>query len=197
MWLEQSFRRSYCFYAFYHQERINKLVHLFCVWPILATSMYLLAQTPALIEIDGKTESHGIEFDYAFFVAMIYIIFFLVIEQPGICGVSAALLVTIILKYSNEWQGLYTWQMATGVNVSCWIAQFYSHLFHEGKSPALLDNLVQAFMFAPLFVMLEVFFMFGYKKDLEKSVTKEVEKMNITKDSGSISSRTRRSKKNS
>lgn len=33
-----------------------------------------------------------------------------------------------------------------------YLAQFYGHGVHEGRSPALLDNLFQALFMAPLFV---------------------------------------------
>lgn len=33
--------------------------------------------------------------------------------------------------------------LAGGVNVAGWIAQFYGHYVHEGRSPALMDNLFQ------------------------------------------------------
>lgn len=43
---------------------------------------------------------------------------------------------------SNMWMadgGSVT--LAAGVNVVAWIAQFYGHGVHEGRAPALLDNL--------------------------------------------------------
>jgi uncharacterized membrane protein YGL010W len=42
------------------------------------------------------------------------------------------------------------------VQVGCWLAQFLGHGLLEGRSPALLDNLLQAFFMAPVFVLLEV-----------------------------------------
>jgi uncharacterized membrane protein YGL010W len=38
------------------------------------------------------------------------------------------------------------------------------HAF-EGKKPALMDNFFQVFI-APIFLMAEVFFAFGYKRDV-------------------------------
>jgi uncharacterized membrane protein YGL010W len=43
-----------------------------------------------------------------------------------------------------------------------------------GRAPALLDNVFQAFLQAPFFVWLEVLFKLGYRKDLQKSLDKEV-----------------------
>ncbi|KAI9086416.1 hypothetical protein K1719_031500 [Acacia pycnantha] len=46
----------------------------------------------------------------------------------------------------------------------CWTGQFIVHGVFEKRAPALLDNLTQAFLMAPFFVLLEVFqSLFGYK----------------------------------
>lgn len=42
------------------------------------------------------------------------------------------------------------------MQVLCWVAQFVGHGVFEGRAPALLDNLFQAFFMAPVFVILEV-----------------------------------------
>lgn len=42
------------------------------------------------------------------------------------------------------------------VHALCWIAQFYGHAAHEKRSPALMDNLFQALLAAPLFVLLKL-----------------------------------------
>ena len=58
----------------------------------------------------------------------------------------------------------------------------------EGRAPALLDNLVQAFLQAPFFVWLELLFKVGYRKELQEELRKEVKgRLNPT--------RTRSSKK--
>jgi len=65
---------------------------------------------------------------------------------------------------------------ALGVFVVCWILQFIGHGKFEGRAPALLDNLMQAFFLAPLFVWLELLFYFGYRQELQARVEKEVQK---------------------
>ncbi|XP_052878339.1 2-hydroxy-palmitic acid dioxygenase mpo1-like [Gossypium arboreum] len=46
----------------------------------------------------------------------------------------------------------------------CWTGQFLGHGMFEKRAPALLDNLVQAFLMAPFFVLLEVLrSLFGYE----------------------------------
>lgn len=67
-----------------------------------------------------------------------------------------------------------------GIFAVAWILQFVGHGKFEGRAPALLDNLMQALLLAPLFVWLELLFFFGYRKELQQRVEKQVEK-NIAK----------------
>ena len=52
---------------------------------------------------------------------------------------------------------------------------FIGHGVFEGRAPALLDSWDQAFITAPLFVILEVLFFFGYRKQFYQDCMKEVE----------------------
>ena len=72
-----------------------------------------------------------------------------------------------------------------GIEIVAWIAQFVGHGAYEGRAPALLDNLVQAFVLAPFFVFMELLFMFGYRPELQKRVSnavgKEIKKVKASK----------------
>ena len=46
----------------------------------------------------------------------------------------------------------------------------------EKRSPALLSNLFQAVMMAPLFVVMEVMFKFGYRQKFQDKVQRVVDK---------------------
>ncbi len=46
----------------------------------------------------------------------------------------------------------------------------------SGRAPALLDSLDQALLTAPLFVLLEIFFFFGYKRAMHRRMMAQVEK---------------------
>lgn len=56
---------------------------------------------------------------------------------------------------------------AIALHVVSWLAQFYGHGVHEGRAPALLDNLVQALVMAPGFVFMEALFGLGLLKGLQ------------------------------
>ncbi len=51
-----------------------------------------------------------------------------------------------------------------------WLVQLLGHYF-EGRKPALTDNLMQVFN-APLFLVVEIFFVLGLKADLKAEVQK-------------------------
>lgn len=57
-----------------------------------------------------------------------------------------------------------------------WLAQFVGHGKFEGRAPALLDNLLQAFLLAPLFVWMEILFFLGYRPELRARYHQGVEK---------------------
>lgn len=61
------------------------------------------------------------------------------------------------------------------VHVFSWWAQVaIGHAKFEGRKPALLDSVAQAFALAPLFVWFELLFSFGYRPQLYSAVQKKV-----------------------
>lgn len=64
---------------------------------------------------------------------------------------------------------------ALAVFLASWIAQFIGHGVFEGRSPALLDNLLQALVLAPFFVFIELLFMFGYRPELQSRLNKAIQ----------------------
>jgi uncharacterized membrane protein YGL010W len=106
--------------------------------------------------------------------------------------VAGALLAPLLVgatAYANHLTSTYGstatyWSLA--VQGVAWIAQFVGHGVFEGRAPALLDNLVQAFFLAPFFVWLEVLFYFGYRPSLkariDEGVAKEIAKFRKEKE---------------
>ena len=77
-------------------------------------------------------------------------------------------------------QGYPLLQAVIVFHVVMWIAQFIGHGVFEGRAPALLDSWQQAFITAPLFVVLEVLFFLGYRKQFYQDCMGEV-KLEINK----------------
>ena len=107
--------------------------------------------------------------------------------EPVAGGLLTPLLLaaTAFGKHLTSTYGATANYYALGIHVLSWIAQFIGHGKFEGRAPALLDNLVQAFFLAPFFVWFEILFYLGYRPELkgrlDKAVEKEVAKYRNTK----------------
>ena len=153
---ELSLETAYIFYASYHHDVTNKWIHILCIWPIFVSGIVLLYLLSPLV---------------SFLVSVMYASYYAIVEQPGIAGPVASFLVCLsyffaFWLYFQHVDPNIILRGAALIHVVGWLGQFYGHAFHEGRAPALLTNLYQALMMAPLFVLLEVFFMFGYKKGM-------------------------------
>ena len=81
---------------------------------------------------------------------------------------------SIWVATSAVFYGYSTFQVALGVHIAAWILQFIGHGVFEGRAPALLDSLDQALITAPLFVLMEVAFFFGYRRDFHSRIMNQV-----------------------
>jgi 2-hydroxy fatty acid dioxygenase len=152
------------FYASYHSEVRNQMIHFICIWPIFFTAQIFLfyAPTPAFLG----------PWNWCAIISLLYGLFYFFVELPGIAGPISAFFV--LFGYVNN-KLLYEsdpniWKVALIIHVIGWIAQIAAHQFFEKRAPAFLDNLLQALVMAPLFVVIEILFILGYKRDLEKQV---------------------------
>jgi len=144
-------------YAAYHRNRWNKLTHFIGVPAIIFSILIPMSW----VSIGGDlTLAHV-------FVGAVLAYYFLL-------DVPLALATTVATGAL-----LYAAKLAAGTGVASgwiwfgtffvggWILQLVGHVF-EGRKPALADNLFQIFV-APLFLVAEVFFALGLKRDvLEK-----------------------------
>eukprot|EP00899_Mesostigma_viride_P014259 jgi/Mesvir1/22834/Mv20094-RA.1 len=135
--------QNYVFYASYHSDWINKLIHFVCVWPILFTAQILLTYLPTPL-------------------AVFYVIF----DRKA--GSFSALLVgfgNLFAAYAKSaFSADLLLKVALAVHVLCWLGQFLGHAIFERRRPALVSNFAQAFLLAPIFVVLEVLMaVFGYE----------------------------------
>ena len=115
---------AYCFYAEYHDNIINKVLHIICVWPIFLTGLIFLSYTKPIVKI-----SDNIPINWSVIISIIYGTFYAIIEQPGIAGPIATLLVILCYLTSKELVSLYpdVWKIALVIHITGWLAQFYGH----------------------------------------------------------------------
>ena len=105
-----------------------------------------------------------------------YTALYLLLEPVAGFALSAFCLAgTAYSNYLKTQDSTATFQIALGLHVVAWIAQFVGHGAYERRAPALLDNLVQAVFLAPLFVWLELLFLLGYRPELQARVEKRIQ----------------------
>lgn len=193
-----SLKDQLAFYGAYHTNSVNVFIHIICV-PLIWMSMLVLvlasgatleglaAKLPAelaqpVYEFCAKVTS---TFPAALFphmnfsalLAGLYLAYYYVLD------VGSALLITPLWIAYYLASYYVAFHVEGGVKASAiaffvsWIMQFYGHGVHEGRAPALLDNLLGAVVLAPLFVFLEVLFHFGYRPELQKWLKNETSRL--------------------
>ncbi|KAK2600245.1 hypothetical protein QQS21_005041 [Conoideocrella luteorostrata] len=164
------------FYGAYHHNSVNKLIHIICVPVILITAFCMATYTGPLVETPSWLTVPYLDLNLGTVVALLYSALYLLLEPVAGFVLSAFCLGgTAYSNYLKTEDPTRTFQIALGVHVAAWIAQFIGHGAFEGRAPALLDNLIQAIFLAPLFVWLEVLFQLGYRPELQARVEKRVE----------------------
>ncbi|XVF50098.1 hypothetical protein PTKIN_Ptkin04bG0067400 [Pterospermum kingtungense] len=153
----------FAFYGAYHSNPINILIHTLFVWPIFFTGLVLFYFTPTIYDLSQagvlpSQFSPVLVLNYGFVFAFSYGLFYIILDKKAgslaallclACWVGASFLAAK-LGYS------LAWKVVLAAQLFCWTGQFIGHGVFEKRAPALLDNLVQAFVMAPFFVLLEV-----------------------------------------
>ncbi|XP_073036475.1 2-hydroxy-palmitic acid dioxygenase MPO1-like [Primulina eburnea] len=130
--------KHFAFYGAYHSNPINILIHMIFVWPILFTASVLLYFTPPLFKLSAirSLDDGFLIFNYGFLFTVIYAFYYVGLDKKA--GSLAAFLVVLC------WIGSSALAHSLGFSLA-W----------RKRAPALLDNLAQAFLMAPFFVLLE------------------------------------------
>uniref|UniRef100_A0A5B6YN95 Endoplasmic reticulum membrane protein C16E8.02 n=1 Tax=Davidia involucrata TaxID=16924 RepID=A0A5B6YN95_DAVIN len=163
--------KHFAFYGAYHSNPVNIFIHMLFVWPIFFTSLVLFFFTPSICHLGPFAFcpfrcSQGLAVNFGFFFALIYALFYICLDKKA--GSLAALL-CFGCWVSSNFLGSYlgfslAWKVVLAAQLFCWTGQFIGHGVFEKRAPALLDNLVQAFLMAPFFVLLEALqTFFGYE----------------------------------
>lgn len=145
-------------YAAYHRNRWNRLTHFIGV-PAIVFAILVPMNWVALG--DGVTLAHV-------FLGLVLAYYFL-LDVPlalATTAVTCALYYCARLAAGSGYAAGWTWFGA--FFVGGWIFQLVGHLF-EGRKPALADNLFQIFI-APIFLVAEVFFAMGLKRDVREKI---------------------------
>ncbi|GAA5909846.1 hypothetical protein JCM5296_001834 [Sporobolomyces johnsonii] len=167
---------QFTFYASYHTNKVNVLIHVFCVPTILFTALVLTHAIPGAAESLARFRvplpllgEVPVDVTVPLLYAAANAAYFVLLEP-----VAGLLYAPILLTFGHLSNVLYAthhdeaMKFAGIAFVASWIAQFVGHGKFEGRAPALLDSLLQSLVLAVFFVWLEVLFYLGYRPALFK-----------------------------
>ncbi|KIJ70480.1 hypothetical protein HYDPIDRAFT_164504 [Hydnomerulius pinastri MD-312] len=170
-------RKQLTFYGSYHSHPVNVFIHIFGVPALLWSALVLttLLPPPTFLPSAHHVFNEYLVFDLntSALVTAFYMCYYTLLDPV------AAMMLTLLTAtaYARRPDGI---RDAIIVQVVSWIAQFLGHGLAEGRAPALLDNILGAFVLAPFFVHLELLFKLGYRPELQKQLHNDVGK-EITK----------------
>ena len=145
-------------YAAYHRSPWNRLTHFIGV-PAIVFAI--------LIPMNWVPLGGGVTLAHVFLGAVLAYYFMLDVPLALATAVlSGALFYAARLAAGSGYAAGWAWCGA--FFVGGWIFQLVGHVF-EGRKPALADNLFQIFI-APIFLVAELFFALGLKRDVRDKV---------------------------
>ena len=156
--------KELAFYGAYHNNFENQVIHIICV-PLIFWS--------ALVLVGLGTQARLLPLLVTTFYASYYIFLDLYV------GFLSACLYLFLWKIADDFILSHQTTRLTGASwailaqVIGWGLQvFVGHAIYEGRKPALLDSLTQAFSLAPLFVVYETLWMIfpGFQHELHMNV---------------------------
>ncbi|GAB5358791.1 hypothetical protein AAMO2058_000489100 [Amorphochlora amoebiformis] len=158
------FKGQVRFYMSYHMDPINILIHIPFVPTIMWSAFGMLATTAPLVKGAPKW------CDMSLPIAVIYAAYYAVMGKK----LSPAFAITAVSLVLAMFASVHIFHLPANVygiiHIASWIMQFYGHAIHERRAPALLNNISQAFLMAPLFVLFEVAHGFGFFRKQMKEI---------------------------
>lgn len=148
-------------YAAYHRDRRNIASHFIGI-PMIVVAVAVLLSRPGF-------EIAGLWLAPATLVALASVILYLRLDTRF--GLLMAMLMGLCL-----WAGASLAVASTGLWLTAgiglfvvgWVIQFVGH-YYEGRKPAFVDD-VMGLVIGPLFVVAELAFLLGLRKDVEQAV---------------------------
>ena len=148
-------------YAAYHLNHKNILTHFIGI-PFIVFSILCLTARVGFI-------GGGIELTLALGLIVVTSIYYLVLDRifAFIMLVILLAMYPLALKIAHlDWM---LWlSLSIGIFVVGWLFQFVGH-FYEKKKPAFTDDII-GLAIGPLFVLAEMIFMLGFRKNLEERI---------------------------
>lgn len=171
------FAKEMAFYSAYHQEKRNVWIHVLGV-PTITFTLFLVLSRFQLFSFEGLEVSASA----IFVVAVLGYYFTLDLLFASVATLLFGGLFLGAEYLTANLSSEMAWTCFGIGQVVGWGSQFYGHFIFEKSRPALFDNLFQALVSAPLFVVADVFFELGYRNDLKLAVENEMKSRGVWRD---------------
>ncbi|MGM0525113.1 MAG: DUF962 domain-containing protein [Pseudomonadota bacterium] len=152
-------------YADYHRDRRNVMTHLIGIPMIVIALVALLSRPEFSIGYLLLTPAN--------LVVFVAVIFYIRLDIK--LGLLMTVLLWLCLSLGQNIAALSTtaWlSWGIGLFIVGWLFQFVGHYF-EGKKPAFVDD-IMGLAIGPLFVVAEIVFMLGLRKDLKHAIEQKL-----------------------
>ena len=152
--------KQYNFYHRYHKNSINRGIHIICipliVWSGAVFFSYIEFNNSNIVSNIKLYPLFGIvKFNGASIMATVYSAYYLILSLRLGIIMYFILYFTQITSYYFYLYVENAWIYAIMLHVLSWILQILGHIIFEKNRPAFKDNLVQSFLTAPIFVLIE------------------------------------------
>ncbi|VVU94706.1 Protein of unknown function (DUF962) [seawater metagenome] len=160
--------KQYLFYRNYHKNPVNQLLHIYSI-PLLVITISIWGSYSGSI-LDTEWFFLPSEFNITAILCCLYSIYYIILN-PWL-----GLLMTLILWTIQVFSFLAykafpnIWILAVIIHIKSWVIQLLGHSIFEKNKPAFLTGFVQSFLMAPLFVLMEVCFAFGFFNGLKSRI---------------------------
>ena len=138
-------QEQYIFYKKYHLNTTNVLIHIGCIPMIVWTVCVFLTHF-----------SSNIFYNPTFLIVNLYSLYYRILHKDLGRVMQLLLYMSWISSYFFYWYVSNSFKYAMLLHIGAWVAQFIGHFYFEGNRPALTDSLVQAFLIAPMFVLIDI-----------------------------------------
>ncbi|KAI1315290.1 hypothetical protein EDD11_001022 [Mortierella claussenii] len=171
-------------YGSHHHNPWNVGIHLTCIPLILWSALVFASKSGPLIAAPsasavaaGAPAAVALSKIYKFcppnaslLTMASYVAYYIRLDK--VAGLLTAPLFLGLARHATHFQQTNpnADKIALGIHIASWIAQFIGHGIYEKRAPKLLDNLLQALVLAPYFVVYEALFFIGYRPQLKQEL---------------------------
>jgi len=160
--MDSFFARQLATYASYHRDHRNRATHFVGILAIVFSLLVPLAL--------WRVHAFGYDVSAALILTVLALLGWIALDAViGLAMIVVMVPFLVVAEWiARNYGGTTAWIVFALFFVGGWIFQLVGHVW-EGKRPALVDNLFQAFI-GPMFIMAEVLMALGLKRELKAVV---------------------------